>query len=135
EDAKPRRDDGPGRTAAREDGDLRLKARGVVERAGVDRQGLGLADLAAEHEAAADRAEIAHRIRAAGGFRGELPGLAADAHGAAGKPHEGDEPRTRRLLAIDTVAVAHEERLALGFIAQRAAKAAASVTFLSIGHS
>src|SRR5262249_40139858 len=129
-----RRDDGPSRTAAREDCDLRAEGRRVVQRAGGDVELLVLADFAAEHEAAADRTEIAHRVSAACGFRPELAGLAADAHGAARKPHEGNEARPGRLLTVGTVAMARVQRLATGFVAQSAAKTAAGVPFLVGAH-
>src|SRR5262245_19453073 len=128
------RDDGPGRTTAREDRDLRAEGRRVVERARVDVELLVLADFAAEHEAAADWTEIAHRVSAACGFRFELAGGAADAHGAARKPQEGNEARAGRLLTIGAVAMACVQRLAIGFVAQRAAKTAARVPFLVAAH-
>src|SRR5262249_54179033 len=128
------RDDGPGRTTAREDRDLRAEGRRVVERARVDVELLVLADFAAEHEAAADWTEIAHRVSAACGFRFELAGLAADAPGAARKPPQGKENRAGRLLTIGAVAMARVQRLAIGFVAQRAAKTAARVPFLVAAH-
>src|SRR5262249_29659209 len=116
-----RRNDRPGRTAAREDRDGRLEQRRVIERAGVDRERVGDADLTAEHQTAADGAEVACRV-AVGGFRHELTRLAAEAHRAACKSQERDESRARCLLAIEAVAMSRIEGLAFGLIAQRAAQ-------------
>src|SRR5262249_1714924 len=127
------RNDRPRRAAAREDRDRRTEGGGIVERARIDRVRLVLADLAAEDEAAAARTEIAHRLAAMGGRPTEPPPLAAKPHRVAGKSHEGNEARARRLLAIGAVAVTGEERLAIGLVAKRAAEAAPSIN-LAVAH-
>src|SRR5258708_40086064 len=112
-----------------------MKAGGVVQAAGVDREGVGYAQLAAEDEAAADGAGVAHRVSAIGCLRCEGPARARDAERAAGKAHERDEARARRLLAIRAIAVSREERLALRLLAPRAAKGAARVTPSRFAHT
>src|SRR5215831_2234434 len=120
--------------AAREDRDSRPERRWVVERARIDIEHVGLAELAAEHEAAAGGATVARCVAAAEGLRHRRPGLARHAHRAGCKSHERDEPGAGRLLAVDAVAVAGEARLAGGFVAQCAAQAAAGVA-LGFGHA
>jgi hypothetical protein len=56
-----RRDQGPGRPVACEDGDCRMKGSRIVEGACVDAEGVALADFSAKNQAAADRTGIAHR--------------------------------------------------------------------------
>src|SRR5262249_22981908 len=56
------------RTVPREDCDFWVEGQRIVQRARVERERLGLADLAAEHQAAANRAEIADRIPTVWGF-------------------------------------------------------------------
>src|SRR5579863_4399764 len=104
----------PVRTPAREDGDRRMEVRGIVERARIDCKAVVLTDPSAEHQAATHRTEIAHRVAAACGFRRERPARAAEAHGAAAKPHEGNEAGAGGLAAVGTVAVAHGQGLAFG---------------------
>src|SRR5207253_3885284 len=123
------------RTLAGEDRNARLENRGVVQRAGIDRISVRFADLAAEHEARTDCAEVADGNSAARGLRSGLANVAGNAHGAAGKPHEGNEPGARRLLAIGAVAKAGAVRFAAGFVAQRTAQAAAGVKFVALRDS
>lgn len=128
------RDESPRWTIAREYCDCRMEGRRVVQRAGVDSERVALANHAAEYQAAACGAEIAYRVPAPCRFRYELPGWTTEAHGAACKTHERNESRTGRLLAIGAVAVTLGLRLAVGFITQRATKAAAGVTHRLVTH-
>jgi 2-keto-3-deoxy-L-rhamnonate aldolase RhmA len=58
------RDDRPIQTAFSKNRECRMEGRGIVERAGVDRVRVGLADLAAEHETRALGAAVADRVAA-----------------------------------------------------------------------
>src|ERR1700722_4387393 len=77
ENLDPRRDDRPGWMAGGEDGEGWMGPGGVVERAGVERVRVGLADLAAEHQAHTVRAAIADRVIAVRRLRMELARFAS----------------------------------------------------------
>src|ERR1700682_2505272 len=134
EDFQLRRDYGPGRAIAGEDRDGGMEERRVVERARVDREHRVLADFAAEDEAAANGAGIAHGVAAVRGFGDEFSGLAREAHGARREPHEGNETRARSLAAIGAVTVTHELRFTFGFITDRAAETAAGIALSVFAH-
>ena len=100
------RDDRPIQTAFSKNRECRMEGRGVVERAGVERVRIGLAEFAAEHETHAGRAAVAHRVAAIRRFRMELPGFAGEADRLRPKTHEWNEARTRRPAAIRAIAMA-----------------------------
>src|SRR5579859_372649 len=81
----------PARAVAVEDRHGRVEQGRVVQAAGVDRVGVVDADDTPEHQAAAGRAEVAHRFAAPERGAPELPGFAADAHGGGGEADERDE--------------------------------------------
>ena len=134
EDLEVRRDERPGRAALGEDGEGRVEGRGIVERAGVERVRVGLADLPAEHEAHALGAAVADRVAAIRRFRMELPGFAGEAHGLRLEAHERNEARARRPAAVAAIAMAGADRLAESLVAQGPAEAAASITLGVAGH-
>src|SRR5437016_2730589 len=112
-----------------------MERRRIVERAGIDVDGVVLARLPTKYEAATDRAEIAHGIAPTRRFRYVLPHLAAEADGAGGECHERHEPRARGLAAIGAITVTRVTRLAFGFVAHRAAETAARVDFAAFAHA
>src|ERR1700728_348867 len=112
------RDDRPGRAALGEDGEGRVEGRGIVERAGIERVRVGLADLTAEHEAHAPGAAVADRVAAIRRFRMELPGFAGEAHGLRLEARERNEARPRRPAAVAAIAMAGADRLAESLVAQ-----------------
>src|ERR1700729_1553363 len=129
-----RRDERPGRAALGEDGEGRGEGRGIVERAGIERVRVGLADLTAEHEAHAPGAAVADRVAAIRRFRMELPGFAGEAHGLRLEARERNEARPRRPAAVAAIAMAGADRLAESLVAQGPAEAAASITLGVAGH-
>jgi hypothetical protein len=106
EDLEAGWDNRPRRAAFRKNCEGRVEGRGIIQRAGVERIGIRLADLAAEHETHAARAAVAHRVAAVRRFRAELARFAGEAHGLGLEAHEGDEARARRPAAIDAIAMA-----------------------------
>src|SRR3984957_15558266 len=129
-----RRDERPGRAALGEDGEGRVEGRGIVEGAGVERVRVGLADLAAEHEAHALGAAVADRVAPVRRFRAELAGFAREADGLRLEAHERHEARARRPAAVAAIAMAGANRLADRLVAQGPAEAAAGVTLGVAGH-
>src|ERR1700685_3867795 len=81
EDLKVWRNQSPGRPIAREDSDLRLERRTIIEGSGVNRKGVGVAEHATENETAAAGAEVADRVSAACGLRCERASRASKANG------------------------------------------------------
>src|SRR6185437_13304096 len=78
ENLQARRDDRPGRAARGEDGHGRAEGGRVVQRACIQRVRVGLADLAAEHQAHAFGATISHRLPAMRRLRAELARFAGE---------------------------------------------------------
>jgi hypothetical protein len=115
------RDDRPVRTALGKDGEGRMEGRGVVERAGVECVRIGLAQLAAEHQAHAVRAAIADRVAAIRRLRPEFARFAGEANRIRLEAHERHEARTRCPAAIGAIAMARADRLAKSLVAQRSA--------------
>src|SRR5580698_9938914 len=72
-----------------EDRHARVKARRIVERAGINGVGVARPDDSAEHQPTAGRAEVAVRL-AAKGWESEGPSRPAETDGAGGKAHEAD---------------------------------------------
>src|ERR1700685_4052262 len=64
EDLEAGWDNCPRRAALGKDGEGRMEGRRILQRAGVERIGIRLAELAAEHETHAARAAVAHRVAA-----------------------------------------------------------------------
>jgi hypothetical protein len=69
EDLEAGWDNRPRRAALGKDGEGRMEGRGIVQRAGVERIGIRLAELAAEHETHAARASRRRRSPLSSGTR------------------------------------------------------------------
>jgi hypothetical protein len=111
-----------------------VKRRRIIQGAGVDRELIVFSDFTTMNEAAAIRAEVAHRIPAAGGFGRKRLRSAGEPYRLARKSDKRYEARAGCLAAIGATAKSGKLRLSLRFVTRRTAEAAARPTLHAVAH-
>jgi hypothetical protein len=131
---QPGRDNGPLRTAARKDCNLRDERGRIVQRSGVEGKARAFSNDATKYQAAADSTVVAHRGSAACSRGRELSGLPGEAQLSALKSNEGDKARSGRPAAVSAVAMTHQRRYACRLVSNRAAEAPAGEVLPKCAH-